>query len=104
MVISEPAGSEGKQPAGNGESGDGDVAESERPPRARLLPALTLPRFPCTPIPAAHTAYPKIGILPPCAARTPPCVLRYINAQTPDRMHGPNTHTILTTHTPQQST
>ena len=68
MVISEPAGLEGKQPAGNGESGDGDVAESERPPRARLLPALTLPRFPCTPIPAAHTANPKIGILPPCAA------------------------------------
>ena len=48
------AGSEEEQPTDNGKSGDGDVAEGERPPRARLLPALTLPRFPCTPIPAAH--------------------------------------------------
>ena len=45
-----PARQEEEEPADDGESGDGGVAEGERPP---LLPALTLPRrrSPRTPVP-----------------------------------------------------
>ena len=52
-----PAKAEEEQPADDGESGDGEVAEGERPPRARFLPTGALPRrrFPRTPGRALRT-------------------------------------------------